>query len=345
MSSQPSTPREDLRHLFFGFRVSQALYAVAELGIADMFSDEPRSAEDLAADSGVHASSLARVLRLLSSEGVFAETPDGRFVMTPMAEALRSDAPGSMRSQVRAGGRDTIWRSWGQLLRAVQTGEPAFDHVHGVDFFTYHRQHPDEGELFNQVMTSQTAPLTGALAAAYDFLPFKTIVDVGGGRGTLALGLLEAYPHLHAIIFDQPSVVVGAQQAVTAAGMTGNCTVVGGNFFEAVPDGGDALLLKYILHDWDDERCIEILRSCWRATPENGKLLVIELLVPQGNAPSYAKSQDVNMLVNLGGRERSEAEYRQLFAAAGFTLTRTIPVYGELYIIEGIPVGLPAHQT
>jgi hypothetical protein len=178
MSSHPVTPREDLRHLFFGFRVSQALYAVAELGIADLIGEEPQSADDLAAASGAHASSLARVLRLLASEGVFAETNDGRFAMTPMAETLRHDAPGSMRPQVRNGGRDTIWRSWGQLLHSVRTGEPAFDHVHGVDFFAYHRQHPDEGALFDQLMASQTAPLTGAVAAAYDFSPFETIVDV-----------------------------------------------------------------------------------------------------------------------------------------------------------------------
>lgn len=336
MSSQPSTPREDLRHLFFGFRVSQALYAVAELGIADLLGDEPQRADDLAAASGAHAPSLARVLRLLASEGVFAETLDGRFAMTPMAEALRRDAPGSMRPQVRAGGRDTIWRSWGQLLYAVRTGEPAFDHVHGVDFFEYHRQHPDEGVLFDQVMVSQTAPLTGAVAAAYDFSPFETIVDVGGGRGSLALGILEAYPHLRAIVFDQPTVVVAARQAIEAAGLTSRCTADGGDFFDAVSEGGDAYLLKYILHDWDDERCVAILRSCRRTVPANGRLLVIELLIPSGNAPSYAKSQDVNMLVNLGGRERSEAEYRELFRTAGFTLTRTIPVHGELHIIEGI---------
>lgn len=337
MSSQVTTSREDLRHLFFGFRVSQALYAVAELGIADLIGDEPQSAENLAATSGAHASSLARVLRLLASEGVFAETDDGRFALTPMAEALRRDAPGSMRPLVLRGGSETMWRSWGQLLHAVRTGEPAFDQVHGVDFFEYLRRYPAEQAFFDQLMASQTAPVTRAVAAAYDFSPFETIVDVGGGHGVLVLGLLEAYPHLRGTVFDQPAVAVGARQAIEAAGLTGRCTVEGGDFFVAVPEGGDAYLLKFILHDWDDERCVAILRTCRRAVPADGRLLVIELLIPQGNAPSYAKSQDVNMLVNLGGRERSEAEYGTLFRAAGFTLGRAMPAQGELHVIEGIP--------
>jgi ubiquinone/menaquinone biosynthesis C-methylase UbiE len=208
--------------------------------------------------------------------------------------------------------------------------------VHRVDFFEYFRRHPDERALFDRLMVSQTAPIARAVAGAYDFSPFGTIVDVGGGHGALALGLLEAYPHLRGIVFDQPAVAVGARQAIEAAGLTDRCTADGGDFFVAVSEGGDAYLLKFILHDWHDERCVAILRTCRRVMPANGRLLVIELLVPPGNAPSYAKSQDVNMLVNLGGRERTEAEYRELFRTAGFALSRTIPAQGELHIIEGI---------
>ena len=339
MSAQATTPGEDLRHLFLGFRVSQALYAAAELGIADLLVGGPRSADDLATATGAHAPSLYRVLRLLASEGVFAETPDGRFALTPPAEALRRDAPGSLRPMVLFGAGETLWRSSGHLLHAVRTGKPAFDQVHGVDFFEYFRRHPDEWALFDQVMTSHTAPVTRAVAAAYDFSPFGTIVDVGGGRGALALGLLEAYPHLRGIVFDQPEVAAGARQAIEAAGLAGRCEAVGGDFFAAVPEGGDAYLVKFILHDWDDERCVAILRACRRAVPADGRLLVIELLIPPGDAPSFAKSQDVNMLVNLGGRERTEAEYRALYAAAGFALTRTIPAQGELHVIEGLPGG------
>lgn len=337
MSTQATTPGEDLRHLYFGFRVSQALYAAAELGIADLLAGGPRTADDLATASGAHAPSLARVLRLLASEGVFMEMDDGRFALTPMAEALRRDVPGSMRPLVLFSGGETLWWSWGHLTYAVRTGKPAFDYVHGTDFFEYFRQHPNEWALFDQVMTTQTTPATRAVAAAYDFSPFKTIVDVGGGRGALMLELLAAYPHLRGIVFDQPAVAAGARQAIEAAGLADRCQAIGGDFFAAVPEGCDAYLLKSVLHDWDDERCGAILRACRRAVPADGRLLAVEVLVPPGNAPSFAKSQDVNMLVNLGGRERTEAEHRALYAAAGFTLSRTIPAQGEMHIIEGIP--------
>ncbi len=338
MSTPSTTPYEDLRHLFLGFRVSQALYAAAALGIADLLAAGPQSVEELATASGAHPSALARVLRLLASEGVFAELADGRFAVTPMAEALRHDVPGSLRPLVLFNGGETLWRSWGHLLHTVRTGEPAFDHVHGLDFFAYFRAHLDEGALFDQVMASQSMLATQAVAAAYDFAPFRTIVDVGGGRGALTLGLLAAYPHLRGIVYDQPAVAAAAQEAIAAAGLSGRCTVVGGDFFAAVPAGGDAYLLKFILHDWDDDRCVAILRACRLVVPVEGRLLVIELLIPPGDGPSFAKSQDVNMLVNLGGRERTEAEYRALFHAAGFDLRRTIRAAGELRVIDGIPV-------
>jgi hypothetical protein len=338
MSMQESTPGEELRHLFLGYRVSQAVYAAAQLGIADLLAGGPRGAAELAAATGAHAPALHRVLRLLASEGVFAQTEDGRFASTLMAEALRRDAPGSLRAMVLLTASDAPWRSWGQLLHSVRTGEPAFDHVHGVDFFAYYRQHPDEWALFDRLMTGGTEMATRAVAAAYDFSPFGTLVDVGGGRGALALGLLEAYPHLRAVVFDQPAVAEWGRQAIEAAGLSGRCEAVGGDFFAAVPGGGDVYLLKYILHDWDDDRCGAILRACRRAVPADGRLLIIELLIPPGDGPSFAKSQDVNMLANLGGRERTEPEYRGLLAAAGFDLVRVIPVQDELHIIEGVPV-------
>jgi hypothetical protein len=292
--------------------------------------------DDLATAAGARAPALYRILRLLASEGVFAEAEDGRFELTPLAAALRRDA-GPMRLQVLFLGREASWQAAGSLLYTVRTGETAFDHVHGVDFFAYYRQHPDQRVLFDQLMAAQTTPAARAVATGYDFSGFGTVVDVGGGRGALAVELLRAYPHLRGVVFDQPAVSADAREAIEAAGLTGRCQVVGGDFFVAVPDGGDAYLLKYVLHDWDDERSVAILRACRRAIPSSGRLLVVELLVPPGNAPSFAKTQDVNMLINLGGRERTEAEYRQLFAGAGFDLTRIVPVQGELHVIEGIP--------
>jgi predicted O-methyltransferase YrrM len=338
-STQAATPAEDLRRLVLGYRVSQAISVVAELGIADLLASGPRTADDLAAVAGAHGPSLYRVLRLLASEGVFAETEDGRFELTPMAGVLRREGPGPVRALALQIARDAVWRSWGSLLHAVRTGETAFEHVHGVDFFAYYRQHPQERIVFDQLMAALTASTVRAVAVAYDFSGVGTVVDVGGGRGALAIGLLDAYAHLRGIVFDQPVVAADARQAIARAGLADRCEAVGGDFFAAVPPGGDAYLLKFILHDWDDERCVSILRTCRRAMPRTGRLLVVELLVPRGTAPSFAKSQDVNMLVNsLGGQERTEAEYRALFAAAGFDLTETTSAQGELHIIEGVPI-------
>lgn len=337
MSAQTPPPAEALRHLFMSYRLTQAIYVAAELGIADLLTDGPHSAAELAAAAGAHGPSLYRVLRLLASEGVFAETEHGLFNLTPMAELLRRDAAVSARPSVLLNGGQAFWQSWGQLLHAVRTGEPAFDHTHAVDFFAYFRQHPAERTVFDQTMAAQTALATRAIAAAYDFSSVGTIVDVGGGNGALVIGLLQAYPHLRGIVFDQPAVAASAQEAIAAAGLSGRGEAVGGDFFAAVPGGGDAYLLKFVLHDWDDGRCAAILRTCRRAMRADARLLVIELLIPPGNGRSYAKSQDVNMLANLGGREHTEAEYRALFAAAGFDLSRTIPAQSELHVVEGTP--------
>lgn len=336
MPTWPSTPGEQLIRMFRGFWVSQALYVVAELGIADLLAEGPRTVGDLADAARVHAPSLYRILRLLASEGVFTEAEDGTFALTPLAAALRRDA-GPARLQVLFLGREASWQAAGSLLHTVRTGQTAFEHVHGVDFFEYYRQHPDERLLFDRLMAGNTAPVARAVAAGYDFSGIKRIVDVGGGRGALAVEILRTYPHLRGVVFDQPPVIAGAREAIEAAGLTDRCEALGGDFFVAVPDGGDAYLLKYILHDWDDERAVAILRACRRVMPGNGRLLVVELLVPRDNAPSFAKTQDVNMLINLGGRERTEAEYRALYTTANFDLTKTIPVQGELHVIEGIP--------
>jgi predicted O-methyltransferase YrrM len=330
---------EGLRRLVLGYRVSQAIFVAAELGIADLLASGPRTADELASAAGAHAPSLHRVLRLLASEGVFAETEEGRFELTPMAAALQHEAPGPMRALARQIAQDAMWRSWGSLLHAVRTGESAFEHVHGVDLFQHHRQHPEERIVFDELMTAHSASAVRALAAAYDFSGVETVVDVGGGRGALAIGLLEAHTHLRGIVFDQPAEAADARVAIATARLAHRCEAVGGDFFEAVPYGSDVYLLKFVLHDWDDERCVAILRTCRRAMRPSARLVVVELQVPRGNAPSFAKSQDVNMLVNaLGGRERTEAEYGALFAAAGFDLAGSTSAQGELHIIEGVPV-------
>ncbi|GAC1513121.1 MAG: methyltransferase [Chloroflexota bacterium] len=337
MATWPSTPGDELIRLFRSFWVSRAIYVAAELGIADLLAEGPLAVDDLASAVGAHAPTLYRILRLLASEGVFIEAEDGSFALTPPAAALRRDA-GPARLQVLFIGRDASWQAAGSLLHSVRTGETAFEHVHGVDFFEHLRHHPDEQALFDQLMVGNTVPVARAVAAEYDFSGIRSIVDVGGGRGALALEILRAHPHIRGIVFDQPAVVAGARDAIEAEGLADRCEAVGGDFFVAVPDGCDAYLLKYVLHDWDDERSLAILRACRRAMQQNGRLLVVELRVPRGNVPSFATSSDVNMLINLGGQERTEDEYSRLFAAAGFDLTRTVPLQGELHIIEGVPV-------
>jgi hypothetical protein len=316
--------------------MSQAIYVATEFGLADLLADGPQTVDELASAAGAHAPSLYRILRLLASEGVFAEAEDGRFALTPLAAALGRDG-GPVRPQVLFLGQEALWQAAGSLLHTVQTGETAFERANGGDFFAYFRQHPTQRVLFDHYMAAQTTPMARAVAATYDFSGIGTMVDVGGGRGALTVEILKAHPHLRGVVFDQPVVVDDARAAIAAAGLSDRCATVGGDFFATVPNGGDAYLLKYILHDWDDERSVTILRACRRAVPQHGRLLVVELLVPSGNAPSYAKTQDVNMLINLGGRERTVAEYRALFTTAGFDLTRTVPVTGELHVIEGRP--------
>lgn len=336
MSTWPANPAEQLVRLFRGFWVSQAIYVATELRIADLLAEGPRTLADLASAAGAHAPTLGRVLRLLASEGVFEEVEDGRFQLTPMAAPLRRDT-GQLWMQVLFIGRPASWQAAGDLLHTVKTGETAFDHVHGAGFFEYLREHPDEGRLFDQLMVANTTPVARAVAAAYDFSSMTTIVDVGGGRGALTIGILMANPALRGVVLDQPAVAIGAREAIAAAGLSDRCEAVGGDFFEGVPSGADAYLVKFILHDWDDDRSLAILRACRRAIPAQGRLVVIELVIAGGAGPSFARTQDVNMLINLGGQERSAAEYRALFVAAGFDLKRTIPVLGDMCIIEGVP--------
>ena len=336
MAAWPSTPGEELVRLFRGFWTSRAIYVATELGIADLLADGPRTVADLAATTKTHEPSLYRVLRLLASEGVFAETDDGRFELTPKAAALQQGG-GPARLQVLFLGRPASWAAAGNLSHTVRTGETAFDSVHGVDFFEYNRQHPGDQVLFDQLMAAQTKPVARAVAAKYEFAHMRSIIDVGGGRGALAVEILAAHPHLKGAVFDQPAVAAEATGAIAEAGLGDRCEGVGGDFFRAVPKGHDAYLLKYVLHDWDDEECVAILRSCRNAMGPGARLLVVEAIMPAGNKPSFGKTQDINMLINVGGSERTQAEYRALYEAAGFKLSRFIPLMGELHIVEGVP--------
>ena len=337
MDAGASPPRATLLQMMTGYWVSQALYVAAKLGIADLLADGPVDCEDLAAATNTHAPSLQRVLRALASVGVFTEVSPGSFALTPLAELLRTETPGSM-SALAIMYAEEQYRAWGELLHSVRTGEMAFDHQFGMGYFEYLAQHPEADRVFNEAMTGWTQQLVGAVVDTYDFSPFHTVVDVGGGYGALLATILRNNPGTRGILFEQPHVIASAEEELVAAGVADRCTFVGGDFFVEVPAGGDAYVLSQILHDWDDERCVAILGQCRRAMPGHGKLLVVELVLPPGDEPSLGKWLDLHMLVLLGGRERTATEYDALFRAAGFKLARVVPTSPGPSVVEAIPV-------
>jgi hypothetical protein len=332
-------PPVRLYHLATGHYVSQAIYVAAKLGIADLLGTGPKRSGELAQATGAHEPSLRRVLRLLVSAGVFAEREDGSFEQTPLGACLERGQPGSFRAVAMLFASPAGWSAWGQLGHSVQTGEAAWHHLYGKDSFQYFAEHPEEGAIFDEAMGAFTAMVAIAVAAVYDFSGFRTLIDVGGGEGALMAGILRANPGVRGIVFDLPRLAPGARRYIEQASLGGRCEFVGGDFFEAVPGGGDAYLLKHVIHDWDDARATRILQSCRRAMPREGKLLIVEGVYPphvDQSLPSRgAAANDVNMLVCTGGRQRSEAEFRSLFTAAGFRLNRIVPTPAASCVIEG----------
>jgi hypothetical protein len=337
MTAEETSPRDALLRMTNAFQVSQAIYAAATLGIADLLVDGPKSTDVLAEGTGTHAPTLHRLLRALASVGVFVES-DGHFGLTPPAEYLRTDTPGSLRDFVMLIGQQPFWSSWGHLLHSVRTGESAFREQHGMVLWEYWAAHPEEAAVFDAAMTSLASGVVDALVGSYDFSGIRTLADIGGGQGELLARILAAYPALRGILFDQPDVVRTADALLEQAGVADRCEVVGGSFFETVPAGADAYLLKSVIHDWDEEAAIEILRTCRGAMDEHGKLLVVERVIRPGNDPDPAKFSDLNMLVIPGGRERSAEDFERLYAEAGFEVSKTIHTGSPYNIIEGTPV-------
>ncbi len=330
-------PPVTLLQMMTGYWAAQAVYVAAKLGVADLLADGPVSGTDLAAATHTDASSLHRMLRALANVGVFTEAAPGTFALTPLADLLRTSVPGSMRALAITYNEEQ-YRAWGELLHSVTTGGVAFEHLYGMPVFDYFAQHPEADRTFNEAMTSWSEQVAGAVVATYDFAPFGTVVDVGGGYGTLLSAILRGAPRARGVLFDQPHVVAEATGLLTAAGVADRCERVGGDFFAAVPAGGDAYVLAQILHDWDDARCIAILRHCRRAIPNHGKLLVVELVLPPGEEPFFGKWLDLHMLVMAGGCERTAAEYAVLFRAADFRLARVVPTLPGPSVVEAVPV-------
>jgi hypothetical protein len=324
-----------LMKMMTGFAFSQSLYVAAKLGVADLLAGGPKGVEELAGEAGADASALYRVLRLLASAGVFEEAAGRRFSLTPLAEKLKT-GPGSLRSMTLHVAEGPSWAAWGALLHTVRTGETAFAHVNGAEVFPFYAAHPESAEPFNEAMSEMSAVVGQAVVEAYDFSPYKVIADIGGGHGQLLTSILRATPGAAGVLFDQPEVVEGAHPRLREAGLAGRCRVAGGDFFESVPAGADAYVLKYIIHDWDEERALRILRNVHAAAPAGARLLLVESVVPEGGEPSLSKLTDVHMMVMTGGRERTEAEYAELFERAGFRLARVVPTASPVSVVEAV---------
>lgn len=335
-------PQVALYQLATGYYLSHALHLATKWDIAELLKGGPRHITELAAATATHAPSLHRVMRLLASAGVFEEQENGAFALTALGACLRAGIPGSSRARVMMFTGDWQQSAWKELEYCVQTGEPGF-RKRGLDnVFTDPAWSPEERANFDAAMAEYTKLAAVAVAAAYDFAPLRTVVDVGGGTGALLIGILKAHPHLHGIVLDLPHTAERAQQYIAESGLAERCTAVGGDFFKEVPSGADAYILKHVIHDWNDERAVAILKNCHRALGEHGKVLIVEGVYPpridQSLASRGAAANDVNMLVNSGGRQRSEAEFRALYDAAGFKLTRIMPTPGPVSIIEGVRV-------
>ena len=324
--------------LISGFWISRGIYITAKLGLADLVKDGAKTADDLAAATATDVPSLFRVLRALASVGIFTQDEQHRFGDTPLLQTLRSDVPGSLRAFAMTELGEEHYPAWGDLLHSVKTGGIAFDHAFGTDVWKYFAQHPDNAKIFNDAMSGMTAQANEALHAAYDFAGIKTLVDIGGGHGGLITSILRRNPDMRGILFDSPQVIDGAQSVIQTSDVAARCEPVGGNFFESVPAGGDAHIMKWIVHDWDDDQSVAILKNSHRALAENGKLILVEAVVPAGNEPHFSKFIDLNMLVMTGGRERTEAEFRDLYERAGFRLTRVVPTESPFSVIEGVRV-------
>jgi O-methyltransferase domain/Dimerisation domain len=333
-------PGVALSQLLRGSLVTQLIHVAAALGVADLLSAGPKSSRDLAIAVNANPEALYRVLRALASLGIFTETDPGIFSMTPLAEPLRSDVSGSLRGSAILYGASWWWRACGELIHSVRTGQPAFDHVHGQALFSYLDSARDAAAIFNDHQSNMTQQDAAAVVAAYDFTHYATVIDVGGGHGVLGAAILGACQQTSVVVFDQPAVIATAPRHAPEGGVE-RLRYVAGDFFESVPTGGYAYVLKDIVHDWGDQEATKILGNCRLAmsqAPEiEARLLVVEKVIPPGNGAFPGKLTDITMLLVTNGRERTANEYQTLLAKAGFTLTRVIPTRSPASVIEAVP--------
>jgi hypothetical protein len=336
-AASQSDPRQFMMNMIRGYQASQMIYVAAKLRIADRMEDGPKTVAELAAVTKAHEDTLYRLLRTLAGMGIFAEDDNMRFHLNTAAEPLRSGVPGSLRATAEVSGEEWMWRPWGALLHSVRTGETAFDNLYGKNTFDWFAEHPDAARLFDDSQADSSAGSARAIVTSYDFTGSRKVVDVGGGTGTLITEILRANPSVRGVLFDLNHVVATARTRFDTR-VVDRCEFAGGDFFKAVPHGGDLYLMRHILHDWDEEHCQKILTTTRKAMSRKERLLVIEDVVCGPNQPCVAKPTDINMLVRTGGRNRTEKEYRDLLSKGGFDITRVIPTRSQS-LIEAAPRG------
>jgi hypothetical protein len=329
-------PHAQLVQMCLGHWVSRIIYVAVELGLADHLAAGPQNAQTLAGLTGTHAPSLHRFMRTLANFGIVTEDASQRFALTPLGAAMKTGAPGSARATILTLGGGAFSGSWDNLLYSLQTGKPGFDKAYGAPIFDWLATHPKEASLFSETMIGFHGAEPAAVAAAYDFTKLGTVIDVGGGTGNLLTTILAAQKGPRGILFDLPHVVPEANKLIQERGLTDRVTIQSGSFFDSVPKGGDAYLLSHIIHDWSEPQCITILNHCRNAMKPGGRILIIEMVLPDGDAPHPGKLLDIMMLVGPGGQERTVTEYHALLGKVGLRLARVVPTASAVSIVEAV---------
>jgi hypothetical protein len=332
--STPQSPPGAVLQLILNVWAAQSAATFARLGIPDLLADDSATASVIADQAGTNTDATYRLLRGLATVGIVEALAEDRFALTPVGQCLRSDVPGSMRSLLIAEMAPGHWLPWGNMEHSIRTGMPAAPKSLGKPAWQYYEEHPEEANHFAQGMSGMSAMAIDAVLEAYSFTGAQLVVDVGGSHGSLLSAVLQKFPEAHGILFDRPNVVSGAGPTLERAGVARRVTCRGGSFFDSVPEGGDVYLLKSVLHDWSDDECVQILSACRKAMIPEGRVVVVEMLISNEGSPSPAPLIDLNMLVMLTGRERTQQEYGALFTRAGLALSGVVPTQSPFVAIE-----------
>ncbi len=334
----PPPPHAQIIQMASAYWVSKIVYAAARLRLADHLAAGPRSAAELAGATGTHAPSLHRLMRTLAGLGILTEDDAHRFALTPLGEALRTGAPGAALPTVLTFGSPWFVAAFEQMMHSLETGDTGFEKAMGMPVFDYMAQSPEVAGWFNETMVGFHGAEPAAVAAAYDFAGFATVIDVGGGTGNLLSAILNRHAGPRGVLYDRPYVIANAPALLKERGVESRVTLEAGDFFQGVPAGGDAYVLSHVIHDWNEEQCLTILRHCRGAMKPDGRLLLVEMVLPEGNTPHPGKMLDIVMLVVPGGQERTQAEYGALLEKAGFRLVRVVPTESAVSVVEAVVV-------